>query len=42
MEKLLLKGNPQESLEKGCRNHEVIITITLNCSAPHFHIFTVI
>lgn len=43
MEKLLLKGNPpQEGSEKECRNEEVIITITLNCNALHFHIFTVI
>lgn len=38
MEKLLLKGNPQEGSEKECRNREVIITITLNCNALHFHL----
>lgn len=40
MEKLLLKGNPQESSEKECRNQDVIITITLNCNAlpfPYLH-----
>lgn len=36
MEKLLLKGNPQEGSEKECRNQDVIITITLNCNALHF------
>jgi hypothetical protein len=35
MEKLLLKGNPQEGSEKECRNQE-IITITVNCNALHF------
>lgn len=36
MEKLLLKGNPQEGSEKECRNQDVIITITLNCNTLHF------
>lgn len=42
MEKSLLKGNRQEGSEKECRNQEVTVTITLNCNALHFHIFTVI
>lgn len=43
MGKLLLKGvTPKEGSERECRNRGVIITITLNCNALHFHIFTVI
>ena len=43
MEKLLLKGlTPKEGSERECRNRGVIITITVNCNALHFHIFTVI